>query len=196
MAIIGELLGELVLVALNLTVGLGLAAMTYWLWLTVRRRLWGLDRSIVAETPDGLSYSLDVEGQRLRMPISRRILRTDKTRDAAPPSWQQSDRLHPGNMAGTFDSLLIFVIPVVLVVVLMLAIVFVVEVIFAVIILGIVSTIGVMIRHRWTCVVTGPGGEVSHVRIRGLRRVRRLRDQLADAIRAGDVASVKAAAAD
>ncbi len=191
--IIIELVGELVLLALNVTIGVGLLVATYWLWITARRRLWGLDRVVVVETPDGEPYTLEVPGLQVRTPLSRRIFSSDRSHGGSPPGWNKDDRLHPDRIAGSVGDLLIFVMPVLLAGVLLLVLIFVLEVILAGIVLVLVSMAATIIRYRWTCQVTSPGGHVFPVRTRGMRRARRLRDELAEAIRAGDVAAIERA---
>lgn len=198
LGVIGELLveviGESILVALNGTLGIGMAAATYWLWLAVRRRLWRLDRPVVAETPDGMEWVLEVPGLRLRTPISRRIFQSEDARRAeAAPTARDADRLHPRRMGEALDSVLIFVAPFVLVGVVLFVLVFLLELLVAVVVLGVVSVVGSVVRHRWTCEITGPTGRVIRVQTRGLRQVRRRRDQLAELLRVGEVAAVEAA---
>lgn len=63
---------------------------------------------------------------------------------------------------------------------------FSVEFILAAVVVGLVSIAETVVRHRWTCRVTDPAGRVFSFRARGMRRARRLRDEMADATWAGD----------
>jgi len=187
--IVVELILELLLLAFNVTFGIGLAAVFYWLWVTVRRRLWGLDRPIGVNMPNGDLYSVEVLGLRLRTPLSTRIFRPGRALGGPPPEWSKADRLCPGRVAEYADDALIFVVPFLLVVVLLLVLLFLLEIILAVVALGLVAIVATIIRHRWTCLVTDPEGRVSRFRARGMRRVRRLRDETLEAIVAGNFAS-------
>lgn len=185
--IIFELVGQLILLALNLTVGFALAAACYWVWVTVRRRVWGLDKPVVVRTPAGDPYTLAVPGLRVRTPFSRRVFGVGRALEGSQPEWSEADRLHPKRVAGAADDLLIFVVPFLFVGVLVLALLFVLEFILAAVVVGLVSIVASIVRHHWTCRVTDPAGRVLNFRARGMRRVRRLRDEMAEAIRAGDV---------
>jgi hypothetical protein len=190
---------ELLLPFLSITVGVALAATTYWVWIMVRRRLWGLDKPVVAETPDGDQYSLEVPALQLRTPVSRRFFYGRRQPGATPPSWDENDQLHPTRMLNQAEGALIVVAPVVFVVVVLFAIVFVLELLLALVLVGVASAIAMILRYRWTVVVTGPyekanpeevfgagRHQVWRIRQPGLRQVHRTRDELAASIRAGD----------
>ncbi len=193
MDFIGELVFQVVLFALNITLGIGLAGLSYWLWVMVRRRLWHLDRPLVIEAPDGGLYSLEVPGLRVRTPVSTRIFRPRRSLAGPPPGWTKDDRLHPDRVVGCLDDLLIFVVPFLLAGVLVLVLLFVLEVILAIVVLGIAAIVATVIRHRWSCVITSPEGRTFRSRARGMRGVRRLRDATAAAIKAGDLPALERA---
>ena len=80
--------------------------------------------------------------------------------------------------------------PFLLIGVLFLVLLFVLEMILVTIVLGLVAIIATIIRHKWTCLGAGPAGRIFRVRGRGMRRVRRLRHEIAEAVRAGDIAAL------
>ncbi|MEM8922442.1 MAG: hypothetical protein AAGD35_03000 [Actinomycetota bacterium] len=164
---------------------LGLAFASYGIWIAVRRRLWGLDQAMTAETPTGDRYRLQVERLTVRARLSSRAFGTDGG-GQEQPRWTHEDRLHPDRMVDRFDEALIVLMPLVFVVVLGLALLFIVEIVLGVLILAVVAVVGTAIGHRWTCVVAGPDGSIARHRARGIRSVRRLQNDLAATIRAGD----------
>lgn len=191
--IVFEVLVEAIWVMLNATLGLALAMLTYWLWVQVRRRVWGLDRTVVAETPSGDRFRLEVPGLRMRTPISNRVFGVgagSAQRPDVEPS--RHDRLHPDNVTERAGMALVVVVPFLLMGVVALALIFIVELILAAVFFALASIVASAIRHRWTCVVTDPDGRQSHHRTRGLRAAGRLRDKLTTSIRRGDLDALEA----
>lgn len=181
-----EFLLEAVLRLLLGGAALGLAFASYAIWIAVRRRLWGLDQVMTAETPAGDRYRLDVQRLNVRARLSSRAFGAADAGRKEAPSWTEDDWLHPTRMADRFDEALIMLVPFVFAVVVGLALLFIVEIVIGVLILAVLAIIGTVIGHRWTCVVTGPDGVVARHRARGVRGVRRLRNELVALIRAGD----------
>ncbi len=183
---------ELALWILSATIGVALATVAYAVWVLVRRRLWHLDKSVTVHTPDGRPYLLDVPGLQVQTPLSRWLARQPRHDPSTPPEWTERDALHPGRLSDTNDDLVIVLAPLILgFVVVLLTVVFLIELIIGLALLGSAATVATMIRHRWTCRVTDPSGMVWVHRARGLRRVRRVRDHLAERITAGDDRAVR-----
>ncbi|MEM9132309.1 MAG: hypothetical protein AAF962_17450 [Actinomycetota bacterium] len=187
----GDLIGELILNVVSVGVGTALAWVTYAIWLTARWHLWGLDRTVVADTPSGERYILTVANLRLHTPVSTRLFRSGNPGEDEPPGRSRDDWLHPDRMLDRFEEGILLFVPFILAVVLVFAVLFVIELIVAAIILAVVVTWSRVVRRHWTCTVVGP--EPSRWRFTGpgMRRIRRMRDDLAAAIRSGDIGALE-----
>lgn len=133
--------------------GGALAALAYLIWVTVRRRLWELDRTVVAVTPNGDRYVLEVPGIQLRTPMSRFLLRAPRKREtgdaqAARSHGDSADRLHPDEMFG-HEEALAFAGPILLAIVVVLTAIFLIELLLALVVGVAAVAIGFIMRHRW-----------------------------------------------
>ena len=187
----GELIGEIVFSVVSVAVGTALAWVTYLIWLAARRRVWGLDRTVVADTPTGERYTLAVDNLRLHTPVSSRLFGSSRASHERPPGRSRDDWLHPDRMLGRFEDGILLAVPFVLAVVLLFAVLFLIELIVAAVILAVVVIWGRVVRRHWTCTVAGPDATTWRFIEPGMRRVRRKRDELAGAIRSGDLTAVE-----